>query len=909
MDVIDFIRRLQQVSGPNSAGEYMARCPAHEDRRASLCIKAGEKGVVLKCHAGCATEDVVKAMGLTMRDLFSDSPEPRSSRAASKPADKPEKAKEAARAPRVYGSYQEAFGYLGNVSAIYPYADEQGNFLYGVARIQQKQGKTFRQFRRVGAGEFPIAAGLPEGVRLVLYRLPMVVAAVAAGEPVIIVEGEKDADRLAGLGLCATTPAMGAGKWKSAYREPLKGASVYLIPDNDTPGREHMQAVAADLYEWAADVRVVDLKAVWPECPNKGDASDLLEAKGEAQGFTLLKDAMGKAQAWADEPKNRRARVAAMYGQVPGYCVDQGRICLSTQDGPKPLCNFVMAPSAVLTRDDGVNTTKEMVIEGWTHYGASLPQVTIKASQFEGLRWVSECWDFAANILPGTTTKDKIRYAVANVGDRLAKRVTEYTHTGWREINGKWAYLYQGGAIGADHVTVDLGSGLYNYHLSPGESDMDAAECGMMSLMVRGVMAQHVAVPLMATIYLAPLREFLHQSGLSPAYALFLLGGTGTRKSTILALAMSHFGDFTAKSLPASFNDTANFIRKKAFILKDMPIVVDDYHPVTNLQERKKMEATAQSLARAFGDGAERGRMKADLSLQEAMPPRGVAIISGEDTPGVGESGMARFYVVTVGKEDVPVGDSLTNMQEMARLGYLRACMRGYIEWLVPQTDTLPDRLRDAFLDNRRKAIELTKGQHGRTAEAIAHMMIGYRMMLDYMQHIGVLEEEDAKQQEEEAWTLLCESSRKQDNEMREERPSKLYLQQLGELMASGAAATRDLRQAKDTTPMNMIGYHDTDWYYLMPGVSYRAVARLCNEQGSAFPLTQKMLYRQMREDGILTEGSQGEGSATKPKWIDGRTQRLLWIPRGLIDGQREVQEEMREALDYVPVDAEEVFK
>lgn len=135
---------------------------------------------------------------------------------------------------------------------------------------------------------------------------------------------------------------------------------------------------------------------------------------------------------------------------------------------------------------------------------------------------------------------------------------------------------------------------------------------------------------------MAPLREFLAATGIAPAYALFLLGGTGTRKSTALALALSHFGNFTGKSLPASFNDTANFIRKKAFLLKDAPIVVDDYHPVTSLQERKKMEATAQSLARAFGDGAERGRMKADLTLQEAMPPRGVAIISGEDTPGVG---------------------------------------------------------------------------------------------------------------------------------------------------------------------------------------------------------------------------------------------------------------------------------
>lgn len=59
--------------------------------------------------------------------------------------------------------------------------------------------------------------------------------------------------------------------------------------------------------------------------------------------------------------------------------------------------------------------------------------------------------------------------------------------------------------------------------------------------------------------------------------------------------------------------------------------MVDDYHPETSLQERRRMESIAQSLSRAFGDGTDRGRLKADLSLREAMPPRGVAVMSGED--------------------------------------------------------------------------------------------------------------------------------------------------------------------------------------------------------------------------------------------------------------------------------------
>lgn len=339
-------------------------------------------------------------------------------------------------------------------------------------------------------------------------------------------------------------------------------------------------------------------------------------------------------------------------------------------------------------------------------------------------------------------------------------------------------------------------------------------------------------------------------------------------------------------------------------MLKDAPIVVDDYHPVTSLQERKKMEATAQSLARAFGDGAERGRMKSDLTLQEAMPPRGVAIISGEDTPSVGESGMARFYVVNVGKGDVPASDTLTEMQELARQGYLQKSMRGYIVWLSKQVEKLPQQLHEAFIRNRAQALERTRGQHGRTAEAIAHMMAGYEYMLYYLRDVGALTEDQAREAYSHAWHVVTDNSARQAAEMREERPSKIFLSSISELLISKNAGVRDLTTASaDGTSSggnggrDMIGYMDADFYYLMPNVAYRAVAKMCSDQGQAFPLTAKMLYKQMREDGILTAETTTATSATRPKWVDGKTQRLLWIPRKYIDGPKVANEQQRMVL------------
>jgi len=50
---------------------YTARCPAHEDRTASLSISEGTDGrILLHCFAGCGAGDVVTALGLQLADLF-----------------------------------------------------------------------------------------------------------------------------------------------------------------------------------------------------------------------------------------------------------------------------------------------------------------------------------------------------------------------------------------------------------------------------------------------------------------------------------------------------------------------------------------------------------------------------------------------------------------------------------------------------------------------------------------------------------------------------------------------------------------------------------------------------------------------------------------------------------------------
>jgi putative DNA primase/helicase len=217
-----------------------ARCPAHHDQVNSLGVRANGDRLLVYCQAGCATSDVMHALGLSMSDLFYDN---------------------------------DNSPYSQEPEAVYPYHDENGTLLYEVVRFP---GKRIRP--RKPDGSYGI-----EGVRRVLYRLP---ALIELRDPfvwvlsptVYIVEGEKDVETLKTRGCIATTPPFGAGKWRASYVKYFLGLRVVIVADRDaarsdgsSPGLDHAREIAESLEGIAESVRVVQSKA-------GKDVSDHLEA-------------------------------------------------------------------------------------------------------------------------------------------------------------------------------------------------------------------------------------------------------------------------------------------------------------------------------------------------------------------------------------------------------------------------------------------------------------------------------------------------------------------------------------------------------------------------------------------------------------------------------------------------------
>lgn len=232
-----FVRALEE-NGCREGRQF--RCPAHDDRKPSLGLSEGDDGrVLIKCHAGCSTESIVAGLGLEMADLF----EPN-------------------------GGGGPAKGAV--VTQRYDYTDEAGRPLARKVRLDPKG--FYWQCPDVNGGW----VNGRKGVRLVPYRLP---AICGSDDPIFLVEGERDADRLAAEGVLATSLPDGSNpRQVPRFAEFFRGRQVILLPDNDEPGRRFMAAVAEGLRGVAEYTITVTLPGLAPG----GDVSDWLD-----QGFNL----------------------------------------------------------------------------------------------------------------------------------------------------------------------------------------------------------------------------------------------------------------------------------------------------------------------------------------------------------------------------------------------------------------------------------------------------------------------------------------------------------------------------------------------------------------------------------------------------------------------------------------------
>jgi hypothetical protein len=180
--------------------------------------------------------------------------------------------------------------------AEFEYLDEGGAVAFVVERYEFKKpdgsfvlkedGKRDKKFSRRRPDPMGKESWIwnVDGAPVVPYRLPQLIAAVAEKNTILIVEGESKADLLSSWNVPATCCAGGAEKWCAEHSKFLRGADVVILPDNDGPGRLHLDSVGKLLRSVANSIRVLDL----PNLPPKGDIIDWAKQGGTVEQLREL---------------------------------------------------------------------------------------------------------------------------------------------------------------------------------------------------------------------------------------------------------------------------------------------------------------------------------------------------------------------------------------------------------------------------------------------------------------------------------------------------------------------------------------------------------------------------------------------------------------------------------------------
>jgi len=256
MRIDDLLRHLTHVRQGTKG--WKARCPAHSDKQNSLSISTGNDGhILLKCFAGCAFADIVKAIEIEPTDLM------------------PEKN---------HASHAQPAGPTGK-ETVYKIKLDSGEVVEHV-RIDDLSGKHFIWRRN---GELGLGG-------LKIRDLPLHVPEHQGNsQAVYVTEGEKAAIAAARLGCTAYGTVSGAASCPG--RNSLlvcKDRDVVLWADNDEPGRKHMGMVRSALKGIAKSVTIITTGGEKDDAADyKGTLDEVLEIVNRASGIirtTLIAD-------------------------------------------------------------------------------------------------------------------------------------------------------------------------------------------------------------------------------------------------------------------------------------------------------------------------------------------------------------------------------------------------------------------------------------------------------------------------------------------------------------------------------------------------------------------------------------------------------------------------------------------
>ena len=529
------------------------------------------------------------------------------------------------------------------------------------------------------------------------------------------------------------------------------------------------------------------------------------------------------------------------------YLIVNGMICRAGVNNPQPLADFSAHIERELKLDDGENVTTEYQVVGATSSGQRLPTARVPAAKFGEMTWLDEHWGVSAVVAAGKKMDVSTAIKLFSKG---AVMEHIYTHTGWRKVDDQRVYLHCGGAVGYsgyNEIQVDLGNEMSRYQLPAKPEDPPGAF--RTSLEILDVADPMVGLPLWAAMYQAPLGAIMPNRMVLWAY-----GPTNTFKSSLVLLAMCHFGPFQTEGDAVGWTSTGNAMELAAHIAKDAPLMLDDFAHQPNPYQQKKMQQSAERIIRSAGNESGRMRLNKLTKFQTTTRIRALIIATGETLPSVAPSAHARILPLRFTEATVNV-DMLTIAQAQAER-YPHA-MAGYLIWVRDHWDQLAREMPESFQRHRAAIRERTRGQTARLSDAVCRNYTALEVALRYGQECGAVDPNRAQAILGDAWENLVHLSEMQDLEVKAEDPVKRFCSILQELLEGGRAWLCPVDPPEEPVQpygTEKIGWIDGDHYWLLPDICFGMIQQQSQRTGYPFTFSLRETQERLHEADILVK-------------------------------------------------------
>ena len=358
-------------------------------------------------------------------------------------------------------------------------------------------------------------------------------------------------------------------------------------------------------------------------------------------------------------------------------------------------------------------------------------------------------------------------------------------------------------------------------------------------------------------------------------YALFLVGRTGSLKTSTAQAAMCIYGDGwadDAKLLKWGEGATRNAIMAHATYAHDLPFILDNFKPNTG-----DGSGGAVSLIHNIVEGSDRERSDRTGGLRQSRPIAAWPLCTGEDIPQGDAAAIARILALPFSWQMGAENTQLTAAQGLAT--HLPAVGAAWLGWLEGEGGALAAEAGKPFTRERARWAAFLRGVRPdmpnilRVASNLASNRLAYLLACEHPE-IGPVLQPYRKAHEEALQAIGRHMSRLTVESLEAER----WLSHLRAAVASGAGVILDLNAApadiaRALAGRNVIGYSDNRGVYV---VAESALTVMKGAADVTNHISANALNRQLVKIGAIA--SQGKDKISIVKKVFGGTKRVLHL-------------------------------